>query len=182
MSELRKELARKAIHFTGVSYIPAYLYLGREALTFAIAAALSFALFFEFLRLRLKLFNFVSREYEKGRVAAYVYFATAALLITIFFPRDACFVAIAAAIVGDGLAGIVKRANFNLAASGVMFLSSYLFVVLANLADPLPAAVAVAAATAVERIDRIGRFYIEDNFSVPVVSAFVYSLVKYIFL
>ena len=130
--------------------------------------------------MRFKLFNFVSRKYERERIAAYVYFAIAALLITVLFPRDACFVAIAAAIVGDGLAGIVKRANFNLAASGVMFLSSYLFVALANLADPLPAVLAIAAATAVEKIDRIGRFYIEDNFSVPVVSALVYSLVKYI--
>ena len=67
MSELKKELIRKSIHFIGLSYIPAYLYFGREILILGIIVALSFSAIFEFFRLRFGILSFVVREYKKRK-------------------------------------------------------------------------------------------------------------------
>ena len=44
----------------------------------------------------------------------------------------------------------------------------------------IPAFFACVAATLIERIEKIGKYYINDNLTVPITSAFTYELAKYI--
>ncbi len=103
MSEIRRELLRKSIHFSGIVYIPAYLYFGRELVLLGVVLTLAFALVFEFFRLRYKLLSGVVREYEREKVGAYIYFGVAILFVTLLFPMDAAFSAVLVALLGDGV-------------------------------------------------------------------------------
>lgn len=181
MSELKKEFIRKSIHFIGLSYIPAYLYFGREILILGIITALSFSAIFEFFRLKYGILSFVVREYEKKKIGAYIYFGIAALVITVVFPMEACFAAVLISIVGDGIGGIVKRLKFRHSetlATLVMILLP--FALSLFLLKPFPALIACIAGALTERIERVGRYYIQDNLSVPLIAAAVYVSVNYI--
>ena len=181
MSELKKELIRKSIHFIGLSYIPAYLYFGREILILGIIVALSFSAIFEFFRLRFGILSFVVREYEKKKMGAYIYFGIAALLITIFFPMEACFAAVLVSILGDGVGGVVKRLKFRHSeALATLTMILLPFFTSLSLLKPFPALIACIAGALTERIERVGRHYIQDNLSVPMTVAAVYALVNYI--
>ncbi len=178
MSELRgTELLRKAVHFSGLLYIPAYFYLGKETLLIVVAIIFAAAFAVEIARIRFGILSDLFRSYERGRFAAYFYYSAAILLITAIFDADSCIVAIICANLGDGVAGIVKRVAGKNAGSVAMLLGSVVAAV--PLVGPA-AIVACVAATLVERVDKVDDFYIDDNLSVPLAAAAVHS-VTYIF-
>ncbi|MEM2086573.1 MAG: hypothetical protein QXF06_04120 [Archaeoglobaceae archaeon] len=180
MSELRKELLRKLIHFSGLIYIPAYLFLGKELLVLSLIFVIALLLPIEFLRLKRGYFRFLAREYEEKKLGAYMYFLIAILTVTALFPKDSCFVALITAIVGDGTAGIARKISGkdNLA-SLTMFLSSTFALALLELLQ-ISALIAVLCGTVVERIRKINGIYLQDNFSVPLLTAIADHSVKYI--
>lgn len=179
MIELKREILRKSIHFSGLVYIPVYQILGHELMIIALAFTIALLLPFEALRLRKGYFKAIVRDYEEKKVGAYFYFLLAMFLVTIFFPRDSCFVALVTSIVGDGASGIVKRAFGSNLASTVMLVSSLLVLALLNLLD-FASFIAVLCGTLAERVRKLGRFYVQDNMSVPLVTAFSHHSVKYI--
>ena len=180
MSDLRRELVRKLVHLSGLIYIPAYLYFGRELVVWGIVLILLVSAVFEYFRIKYGLLSGIVRKYEKREIGAYIYFGIAVLLVTLIFPMDACFVAVSVSLVGDGLAGIVKRLGFRYAASGVMVVAPLLFIVALSLATFTPSLMACIAGAAIERVERIGGYYLQDNLSVPVVAATIYEITKYI--
>lgn len=176
---IKKELLRKSIHFSGILYIPFYNIFGVEILSLGFVALLLIASLFEILRLKKAFLQFVVRDYEQSGIGAYFYFLLAFALITPIFSKDATFIAISAAIVGDGFAGILRSFGKDWIASAVMFLSSLSLIYFLELLD-LFSFSAIFVATIVERIKEVASFRLEDNFTVPVAAACVYS-VKYIF-
>jgi len=178
LSELKKELVRKSIHFSGLVYIPAYLYFGREVIIAGVTAAFIFALLFEFLRLRYNLLSFMVRDYEKSGLGAYFYFSLAILLISIIFPMEAAISAVIISLLGDGVSGIVKRTTIRHSkniGSVLMFLIS--FTVSLQILHLFPSLFACIAATAVERVEKVGKIYLQDNLTVPLTAATVYHAV-----
>ncbi len=181
MSELKKEIIRKSIHFIGLAYVPAYVYLGKEILIIGITAILTFSAVFEIFRLRYGILSFVVREYEKEKIGAYIYFGLATLIVTAVFPMEACFAAILVSIVGDGIGGIVKRLEFqHSGALATMIMVILPFALSLIFINPVPALSACIAGALVEKVERVGRYYIQDNLSVPLVAAAVYHSVNYI--
>ncbi len=180
MSELKRELLRKSIHFSGLIYIPVYLHFGKEVVVSGIILALLVAFLLEYLRIKHGLFGYLAREYERDKVGAHIYFGFAALLITVLFPMDTCFVAVSTALIGDGIAGIFKRANLEEVATAMMVIAPLAFIATFSLAVIPAALTACIAGAAVERVEKIGRYYVQDNLSVPVVTAVTYEITKYI--
>ncbi len=175
-----KELLRKSIHFLGLSYIPAYDIMGRKNMIIAVGAIVIFAIFIEILRHRYDILpEFLLRSYERKSIGAYIYFGIATFVITVLLPRTSCFIGIIVGSLGDGISGILKHSfgqNKHLASLG-MLTSSIFAIYLLNLLS-IPAFLAVVAGVIAERVERIGRLYINDNLSVPIVSAFVYQLLE----
>ena len=127
----RKEILRKIIHFLGIGYIPLYIFIGKFYLIIFIIIALLIFLTLESLRKEnYKVFpNFLLRDYEKTGTGAHIYFGFSALLITTLLPKEACFVGIIAASIGDGMSGIIKKLKierFKFTSTLIMFLSSSL--------------------------------------------------------
>lgn len=183
MTELKKEIIRKSIHFTGLSYIPAYMYFGKDIVALAIVGALCFSIFLEYFRIRYGILSAIAREYEKKSLGAYIYFGIASLLITLFFPKDACFTAIVASVAGDGAGGVVRMVNFkysNVISFIVMIFIPFSLIFLFSLASPIPSFIACVIGACVERVDKIWKVYIQDNFSVPLATAFAYYSVNYL--
>lgn len=180
MSEIKKELLRKLIHFSGLLYIPVYLSFGSQFVILALIAIIAILLPIEVLRLKKGYFRLVSREYEEKKLGAHIYFLFSMLLVTLIFPRDSCFVALTTSIVGDGFAGIVRKltGKENLASIS-MFFSSTIGIALLEFFQ-ISALIAIFCGTAIERIRKVGRIYIQDNFSVPLATAFADHSVKYI--
>jgi dolichol kinase len=180
MSKMKSEIVRKLIHFLGLFYIPAYDLLGKEFMILAIGLLTAIAVLLEALRRRFKIFpDFLLRNYEQKGLGAYLYSGISALLITVFLPKDACFAGIVAGSLGDGVAGILKHGGKMAKgyASVGMFLSSMLALTLLGL-DFVPSLIAVIAGVIAERIEKIGRFYINDNLSVPIASATTFYIVE----
>ncbi len=175
-----REILRKFIHFLGLIYIPAYDILGRENMIVVVGAITIFAMFIEFLRHRYNVLpEFLLRGYEKGKIGAYIYFGIAASIITALLPRDACFVGIVVGSLGDGTSGILKRL-LNLSkhvASFGMFSSSAIALSILNLLSP-PALIAIVAGVLAERLEKVGKFYINDNLTVPLTSALTYYVLE----
>ncbi|WP_456329568.1 diacylglycerol/polyprenol kinase family protein [Archaeoglobus sp.] len=181
MSELKKELLRKSIHFSGIVYIPAYLYFGKELVTIGVALTLLFALIFEFFRLKYNLLSGIVREHEKERIGAYIYFGVAILFITLLFPMDAAFSAVLVTLLGDGLGGIVKRLPIKRAKNVATIVMVVVpFVASLPLLSPLPSFMACVSGAIVERVEKVGDYYLQDNLTVPVTAALVYHSVNYI--
>jgi dolichol kinase len=176
---LKGELLRKGIHLAGLAYIPFYIFTDRWT-TFTVVAFLTLiAIFLEILRRKTEIFpKWILRGYERGGVGAYVYFGISMLPVTLLFSPQACFVAIACGSAGDGVAGIVKKIWKNIAPLSmllssllvILFISAYIYI-------SLPAAfLATIIAVIVEtKLTKIGKYYINDNFSVPLVTAVVYE-------
>ncbi|MEM1578653.1 MAG: hypothetical protein QXN34_00840 [Archaeoglobaceae archaeon] len=179
MSELKKEIIRKLIHLSGIIYIPCYLLFKAEVLFISILFLLLFSALFEFLRIKKGYFRSLSRSDEMSKPGAHIYFLISALFVTIFFPMETAFVAISTSIIGDGVAGIVRKIAGNNLASISMFLSSIFVIKALGILEPF-ALFAILIGTAVERLKKIGKISIQDNLSVPLVTAVAHS-VKYIF-
>lgn len=140
---------------------------------FSLSAILIFVFFFELLRIKYDFLYNLTREYEKKKFAAYFYYTLAIFLITIFFDKEACFSAVLCSNLGDGVAGIVKRFTNKDLGSFLMFTSSLLVSI--TFLPLFPSFAACLVSTIVERVEKIGKFFIEDNFSVPVSAAVTYT-------
>lgn len=180
MNELKREILRKLIHFSGLLYIPGYQFLGYDYILLSIIVLIFIFLPFEILRIKKGYFSLIAREYEMKRVGAHIYFLISILLVTFFFMKDACFVAIITSVLGDGIAGITRKISKNdFTPSFSMFFSSAFACYFFNLLNPYSLS-AIFFGTAVERVQKIRRIYIQDNFSVPLATAFSHHSVKYI--
>ncbi len=180
MNDFRKEILRKLIHFSGLVYIPAYIYFGRELVLWGTILALTLSVVFEYFRITRGLFSSIVREYEKKNIGAYVYFSLSILIVTLLFPKDACFVAVSVSLIGDGLAGIVRRSPLGGGASIVMVLAPMMFITFFSLALLPQSLVACISGAAIERVKKVGKYYLQDNLTVPVVAAMAYEITKYI--
>lgn len=182
---IEKELLRKSIHFIALGYIPLYLNFGRNITLFVVLSLTAFAIILEFTRHRFQVLpEFLLRDYEARGLGAYVYFGISASIITFVFPMEACILAIVIGSLGDGVAGILKSLGFSKYSSIAMFMSSFSFLFVLNhccVDLPLsPALIACVAGTLIERLQKVGGYYINDNLSVPIVSASVYHFVVFI--
>lgn len=179
MSDLKRELLRKIIHFSGLLYIPCYSIFGFRTLSLALVCMVPLIGLIEFFRLKKGLFKFILRDYEEKSIGAYVYFFLSLIVLTFFFPKDTAFVAVITSIVGDGFAGIFRHLGKNNLASFAMFTSSSIFILILSLLTPF-SIFAVMVGTVVERIKKVRNIKIQDNLSVPFSTALADS-VKYIF-
>lgn len=106
---------RKLLHIGGVLFVPVALYNQYLALALAFLGLLLFIIF-ERQKGRMvpKLFRHLYRERELGTVAmeplAYLLSIIALLAVSTIFMPEACYVAIVAMTVGDGVAGLAGRA------------------------------------------------------------------------
>ena len=178
----KRELIRKVIHFSGLSYLPVYIYFGRDFVLLCVIIIFFIALFLEILRLKYGFFSSIVRNYEKRKIGAHIYFGIATIFITSIFPKDTCISAVTIAILGDGVAGILKNLSLRaLSSISMLIVSLIACIVLMNFGVKIiPASFACVAATLIERIEKIGKYYINDNLTVPITSAFTYELAKYI--
>lgn len=143
--------------------------------------ALAFALIFEFFRIRYNLFSSIVREYEKGSVGAYIYFGVAILFVTLLFPMEAAFSAVLVTLLGDGVGGIVKRLHVKNAPEIATLVMIFLpFLASLPLLLPVNSFIACVAGALIERVEKIGSHYLQDNLTVPVTAAVVYFSVNYI--
>ncbi|AEA47769.1 hypothetical protein [Archaeoglobus veneficus] len=174
---MKEELCRKLIHFVGLGYIPLYIYTGKDITLLIVAGLTAFAALLEIARRRYGIFpRWILRSYEVNGIGAYLYFGISATLITALLPMEACFAGIVLGSLGDGIAGILKRADMRHLAYPSMFLISLLALTLLDL-NPIASFLACIAGVTAERCERIGRYYLNDNLTVPILSAFVYFVV-----
>jgi len=179
--DLKKEIARKFIHFLGLGYIPAYFLFGKEDLVLILITVFCLVCLIEFFRIKYGILAGLCREHERKAVGAHLYFGLAIIIVTLALPRDACFVALSTSIIGDGIAGIIKKMCSKNVATVFLVICSIIFIFLLNLANLEAAIFAVFIASIVERIEKIWGFYVNDNLTVPIAAGFTYYLVKYIF-
>lgn len=181
MQSIKAELARKSIHFLGTGYIPLYLYTGKEVTLTVVLFLTLFAFFVEFLKFRYNAIpEWILREHEIRGIGSHLYTGISISLITLLLPMEACFVAIACGIVGDGVSGFAKKYNRKIS-SILMFLSPLILIYLLldyvsfNLYSVILACLAGAI---IENFSEFRGYYINDNFSVPIVSSIVYALLS----
>jgi len=190
---IKRELKRKALHLTGLMIPVFYVLFGKTytltfiGLSFAVFVALEpFRVIEEWrdsIKRRLGIYappevmerierlevhiNDITREHERNRVAAHIYFAAASFIVVYFFPENVAIGAIALATLGDALAAIIGktfgRHRFSNGKS-VEGSLAYFFtgmVILTPLVGPFPALIGSLAGT-------IAEFYNlppDDNFS-----------------
>ncbi len=178
---MKAELKRKFIHFLSLLYIPTYNLFNRDLMILLVLSLTSIAVLVEFIRLkRLKseeILNEIMREYEKRDVGAHIYFGIAVSIITIILSKHSCFAGVIVGGLGDGIAGILKRSILSNMTYILMFLSSLLFMLLIGL-NPICSIFSALVGTFVERISY--KIRLNDNFTVPVTSAFAYEFAKMI--
>jgi len=203
---IKRELKRKALHLTGLIVPLVYLLFGRDfTITFV---GISFGLFVvlepfrvieewrDSIKRRLGIYappevmekiellenhiNDITREHERNRVAAHIYFAAASFIVVYFFPEGIAVGAIALATLGDALAAIIGktfgRHRFSNGKSVEGSLAYFLtgMAILTPLVGPVPAFVGSLAGT-------IAEFYNlppDDNFS----NQLAVALAVYLFL
>ena len=134
-SGIKSEIKRKSLHLAGLLVPLSYHLFGREltlsfiAVTFFVFVILEPFRIIEELRDRIKRrlriyvdedvfekveelerrIDEITREHERYRVAAHIYFAAASFTVVYFFPREIAVGAISVATVGDALAAIVGK-------------------------------------------------------------------------
>ncbi len=132
---MKNELKRKSLHLTGLVVPLFYGLFGRDVTLTLIGVAFFLFVVLEPFRIieelrdnikrRLKIYvdndviervevlekqiQEITREHERYRVAAHIYFAAAAFIVVYFFPPEIAVGAITVATVGDALAAIVGK-------------------------------------------------------------------------
>lgn len=168
---LRKEVARKSIHISGLAYIPSIIYLGKGITALGVAILTVAAILFEFSRRRKEtVFDVLLRDYERGRIPGYIYTGVAFSIITPFFGMEACIISAVTAFAGDGVAGIVKRVRPELAVPA--FILPCLILVLLLPVNPAYALISVLTSSLFD-----GRKW-EDNLTIPISAAMSYELLR----
>ncbi len=199
---LRYEIARKAIHLSSLSIPVIYWFISRE-----LALCLLVPLFSGFFLIDLlknfstpvavwyhNTFDSMLRTHELQGNKAYLNGAThivmAALLLVLFFPKIIAVTAFAMVAVSDTLAAITGKimgkhrfGKKSMEGSGAFFLSALCIItVVPGLNLFIGLAMAIAATVTEACMVRIGEFKIDDNLSIPLVSASIGVLCTKLFL
>ncbi len=184
---MRGEAVRKSIHLLGLAYIPLYFYLHIEILVLVLFSGFLFFIFLDILRLRGRISypDYVLRKYEYRDFGGHVYFITGALLATILFSREIAMLSILFLAIGDAVSGLVKRIVSPLAGLVSGLIASIISgSILLSFMTRLPHVVLISGAITATILDfrpvRMGRRYINDNLTIPVVSGIVMSSILYI--
>ncbi len=166
----KSELLRKAIHFSGLLYIPAIYYLGKDVTWQLVLALTTFAVVLEALRTKFNVIpDILIREYEKRRIAGYLYTGVAFSIITPVFSDGACISAAACSFAGDGVSGIVKKVNGSYAIA--LFVLSSIAVSLISGLEVFPSVLAAIISSTAD-----GK-RINDNLTIPLLAAITYEAV-----
>jgi len=194
--DLRYEIARKAIHLSSLSIPVIYWFISRE-----LALLLLVPLFSGFFLIDLlknfftpvstwyyKTFDSMLRTHELKQTKAHLngatYIVMAALLLVLFFPKIIAVTAFSLVAVSDTLAAIIgksfgkHRFGQKSVEGSVAFLLSALAVIsiVPGLNFSVGIIMALTATLTEAFIVRIGVFKIDDNLSIPLVSAAVGTL------
>jgi dolichol kinase len=179
---LKKEFLRKSIHLAGIGYIPLYLFTGRDYTLAVVVSLTLFAALVELLKLKYGILpRWILRNHEINGIGSHLYTGVSVSIITMALPMEACFVAIANGILGDGVSGLMKRCKPELAPI-LMFATSFLFLIFLSIWIEMnfyALTIACIAGVFAENFPRIRGHYINDNFSVPLVSSISYKLFGY---
>jgi len=198
---LVKEVRRKAIHLTGLSVPLGLIFLGPGVTAGAIALAMAASLLLEAARLKGMIRLPETRDHEETKVASYIYYMAGSLLCVLLFPSRIAVTAMLFLILGDtvsGLAGsILKNCDVRgmpapagrgrikpLPVVAAMFCACLLIGYLASGFSGLSFPVYLAGAAAATFADGvaiiIGGRSLDDNFSIPVFSGALMSVVALI--
>ncbi len=198
---LVKEVRRKAIHLTGLCVPLGLIFLGSKVTAAAIALAMAISLLLEAARLQGKIRLPEIRDHEETKVAGYIYYMAGSLLCVLLFPPGIAITAMLFLSLGDtvsGLAGSILR-NCDVRGTPVpagrrrikplpvvaaMFVACILIGYLASGFSGLSFPVYLAGAAAATFADGvaiiIGNKSLDDNFSIPVFSGALMSVVTLI--
>jgi dolichol kinase len=194
--EFRYEVARKAIHLSSLSIPIIYWFISRE-----LALILLVPLFSGFFLIDLlknfftpvsvwyhNTFGAMLRTHElkqgKAHLNGATYIVMAALLLVLFFPKIIAVAAFTMVAVSDTLAAIIGKTfgkhrfgQKSVEGSVAFFLSALVVVVIVPGLNPFIGIIMATSGTLTEAfIVRIGEFKIDDNLSIPLVSASVGTL------
>lgn len=180
MGSLKLELARKSIHFIGIGYIPLYLYAGKDVTLFVVVTLTIFAVILEVGKFKFDVIpHWLLREHELRGVGSHLYTGVAMSIITFWLPMGACFAGIANGIVGDGSSGLLKQYSSRVALP-VMFITSALTLLVVSFFTEMSyyaVFFSCLGGVLAESVSTIRGHYLNDNFSVPIVSSVVYKLI-----
>jgi phytol kinase len=198
VSILINELLRKSVHLLGMIIPGLYYFIDRTTALFWLGIIVAIFILEEWLRLRgiMKLPKIMLRTHEEQKVAGHLFLALGVFIVIALFSKTIAIIAITMAVIGDTSSGIVgalwgrkayirhtrlpvKPAPILL----VMFLASFISGYLVSLApgmDDLPLISIVLGAQAAMLADgipwRIKDQVLDDNLTIPIVSAFVIFL------
>lgn len=168
---MKREIARKTIHISGLLYLFLLKYLGREITALIVIPLTLSAILFEFARKRkTTVIDNLLRDYEKSRIPGYIYTGLAFSLITPFFSTESCMISAITAFAGDGFAGVAKRVNKSLAIPAFV-IPSFLLSILFNL-NPVLCMMTTIISSLFD-----GRKW-EDNLTIPISSALTYEVLS----
>lgn len=189
----REEIARKAIHLASALIPTAYLFLSRD-LTLALLLALLLAMgAVEFLRNHLlsfgrlfdRMLGFMLRRFEHRGVTGATFVFIASFLAIGLFPKPIALTVLYILSISDSLASLIGmrfgRIRFrgkSLEGSAAFFLSAVLIAWIVLEGRPVPALLGAAVGTLAEAFPlRIGRYEINDNVWVPLITGAALLLV-----
>lgn len=112
-SSLKGEIVRRVLHICVgailVYYILPSTLFGVPTWIYLVALFIALPICIEVVRLNNKSLFLGLREYERSRVASYVWFTTGATLLIIFFPQQIAAPCILATAFGDPAIGVTKK-------------------------------------------------------------------------
>jgi dolichol kinase len=199
--ELRYEVARKAIHVSSLSIPVIYWFISRE-----LALLLLLPLFSGFFLIDLlknfftpvsewyhRTFDLMLRTHELERTKLHLngatYIVMAAVLLVLFFPKIIAVTAFSLVAVSDTLAAIIGKSfgkhrfgQKSVEGSAAFFVSALVVVgVVPGLNIFVGIIMAIAATLTEGLMVHIGKFKVDDNLSIPLVSAVVGTLLLSLF-
>jgi len=198
---LRYEVARKTIHLSSISIPVIYYFISRD-----IALLLLVPLFTGFFLVELlknfyppvskwyhKTFDAMLRTHElekKPYLNGATFITLGALILVLFFPKIIVVASFSMVSISDTFAAVIGKAfgkhrlgEKSIEGTLAFFLSSLLIVALVPELNMLIGIVMAISATLTEAfIVRIGSFKIDDNLSIPLVSALVGILCYMLFM
>jgi dolichol kinase len=194
--ELRYEVARKAIHLSSLSIPVIYWFISRELALFLLVPLFSGFFLIDLLKNFFtpvsvwyhKTFGAMLRTHElkkaKAQLNGATYIVMAALLLVLFFPKIIAVTAFAMVAVSDTLAAIIGKTfgkhrfgQKSVEGSVAFFLSALAVVSLVPGLNFFIGVIMALTGTLTEAfMVRIGEFKIDDNLSIPLVSASVGTL------
>ncbi|MEI8032831.1 MAG: diacylglycerol/polyprenol kinase family protein [Chlorobiaceae bacterium] len=198
---LRYEIARKAIHLSSLSIAILYYSMSRELALLLLAPIFTGFLMVDLLKNSVepvaiwyhRTFDAMLRTHEIQRVKTHLNGATcitmSALILVYFFPKIIVVAAFSMVAVSDTLAAIIGKAfgkhrfgQKSVEGSAAFFLSAMAIVTIVPGINPLIGFIMAATATITEAfVVRIAGFRIDDNLTIPIVSA-LFGTLSYILL